>query len=341
MNELSAVRICVSKLSQDDIAKTKMFFEHYNKGGQMVSLGRDGTQKTAQELISLGKEVKPSFVAKDKLPPGTFDHLDITSLLKEIVCLKKSLVDVTLRLNASEEIIRKLRKEVDSLRDSRNVSSSPNDATNINTRRGARLDESAFLPPTLTSSAVVLPQVTSRPAPPVLSSRAPTSLPVKVMPTKSSLQPQRRDFASVVTSKPTASEQRGVPKPALNINPKCAATGNRDDDGFVVVQKKKNTKRVNGNHCGTGPNILLRAGTPTTAILLPCLHYSTKEKDIVNYIKFKSNLTVRVKPQLKKSYNDTSKAFVVLVPKNMLPTFIKEDYWPRGVEYRRYRGRLP
>lgn len=62
----------------------------------------------------------PTFVARElaKLPPVTFDHVDVTSLLKNIVALKASQAELRAKFEASEIVIADLRSEVASWRNS-------------------------------------------------------------------------------------------------------------------------------------------------------------------------------------------------------------------------------
>ncbi|KAM3968711.1 uncharacterized protein ACR2FA_000062 [Aphomia sociella] len=164
MDEVSAVQICSSNFTQEDIATAKiLLFESVNKIDQMVTRRRDGTRKCLHDIITVLKETDPddvpTFVAKDlnKLPPVTFDHVDVTCLLKDMVSMKKSLADLTLRFEASENTVRELRKEVDILRASRTISRSPDD--NVTRRKAchnvsASSSESAVLTPTTKSADV-------------------------------------------------------------------------------------------------------------------------------------------------------------------------------------------
>ncbi|KAF9808045.1 hypothetical protein SFRURICE_017217, partial [Spodoptera frugiperda] len=149
MDEVSAIQICATNFSEEDVAAAKLLlYKSLNKCDQMVSRRRDGTKKSIQDIITLLKEIDPddvpTFVARDlnKLPPVTFDHVDVTSLLKDIVVLKASLVDVQNRLDASQVAVADLRKELSDLRNMVTVTGSPT-ASNVNTRRGAAADTSA------------------------------------------------------------------------------------------------------------------------------------------------------------------------------------------------------
>ncbi|KAF9822474.1 hypothetical protein SFRURICE_006557 [Spodoptera frugiperda] len=104
----------------------------------------NGTEKSVQDIITLLKVTDPddvpAFVAKDlhKLPPVTFDHVDVTTLLKDIISLKTSLAEVQSKLMSSENTIGELRAELMALRNTVVVSGSPTLCTDdANTCRGA------------------------------------------------------------------------------------------------------------------------------------------------------------------------------------------------------------
>ncbi|PZC72827.1 hypothetical protein B5X24_HaOG210544 [Helicoverpa armigera] len=97
-------------------------------------------ERSLQDAIRLLKETDPddvpTFVAKDlrKLPPVTFDHVDVTRLLKDITSMRSSLVELQLKLEASQSTICDLRSEVAELRNS--VCRSHAHANSDNTRYG-------------------------------------------------------------------------------------------------------------------------------------------------------------------------------------------------------------
>ncbi|PZC80411.1 hypothetical protein B5X24_HaOG214713 [Helicoverpa armigera] len=115
--------------------------------------------------------------------------------------------------------------------------------------------------------------------------------------------------------------------------------GKADADGFVKVERRK--KPSSRNQCGTaltGPNMLLRPAIPTTRLYVSRLHPSTKVEEIVEYIRVKTSWTLRVE-KLEPRHNTNFKSFVVRVPTQHLDMF-QEQFWPKGVVFRRFRGRL-
>ncbi|KAJ8728435.1 hypothetical protein PYW08_016820 [Mythimna loreyi] len=354
MDEVSAVQICATNFSEEDIAAAKLLlFSVLNKRDQMPSRRRDGTKKSLQDIITLFKETDPddvpTFVAKElhKLPPVTFDHVDVTSLLKDIVFLRASLTDVLEKLDASQKTVADLRKEFDEFRNNAAATRSSVDASNINMRHGTGLDilspnsASAVSSPAHTSFAevaecrnyVLRSSVPVTAAPPCSAARAPRPVQLPVLAAPAS--PICRDFASVTASTPGATNPRPVPDKAKNKV--------ENNDGFVTVQRRKHRTQTNRNRCGIAPatpSVSLRAAAPNTPIYISRLHYTTRVEDIVEYVCHKTKFALRV--QLLESHRNVNfKAFVVRVPNSFLPVVLKEDFWPQGVVFRRFRGTVP
>lgn len=86
MDELSLIRICESAFSAEHIELAKsLLFESLQKS--VTIRKRQGkTQRNLDDIVTLLKETDPEnipiFVARDleKLPPITFDHIDVTPL---------------------------------------------------------------------------------------------------------------------------------------------------------------------------------------------------------------------------------------------------------------------
>ncbi|XP_075990139.1 uncharacterized protein LOC142985779 [Anticarsia gemmatalis] len=257
----------------------------------------------------------PTFVAKElhKLPPVTFDHVDVTSLLKDIVSLKASLADVLVNTRCIEcqHVPASRRFAVVEL------------CVSISDAHPSRTVEcSAPATPTPAPAPVTSPCDVARTARPV-------PLPRPAAPVKT----QIRDFASVTAS-------TAVPK--TKFLPKDTGNGNEDDEGFVKVQRKKRATRTQ-NRSGTAPKEptpCLRAAIPTTPVSVSRLHYLTKKEDVVTYISKRTKYQMRVQ-LLEARRNVGFKSFVVRVPNDVLPLVMKENFWPVGVVFRRFRGLIP
>lgn len=352
MDEISILQICKSNFKIEEICSGKeLLYKTLGMADRMPSRRRDEKgERSLQDIINLLKVTDPddvpAFVAKQlhKLPPVTFDHVDVTRLLKDINTLKASLAEVQCRLEVSESTISDLRTELLTLKSNDSVSRS--DTSNVNTRRGG----------TQNVSISSLPS----PSPPVVARVA---------------QPAARGLASVqMTSSPGASTPRAyaeaaaVPAPVstpVAAPPKSQATraktkkkskaapakalppsgperNLRDEEGFIKVERKK--KKPSGrNNCGTAPigtTPLLRPAVPSTPLYVSRLHWSTKVEEVVDYVRSKSNFTLRVE-RLQSHHKSNFNSFVIRVPTHHLSTFMKEDFWPQGIVFRRFRGRLP
>lgn len=99
MDEDSLSRICVTAFSSEEIVSAKKLLFDSIPSGQKLKIrkGEKKSQRDIDDIITLLKrtdpEFVPVFVARDlqKLPPITFDHVDVTRLLKDILLLKKEL----------------------------------------------------------------------------------------------------------------------------------------------------------------------------------------------------------------------------------------------------------
>lgn len=357
MDEVSILQICQSNFKEEEISSGKLLlFQSLGKLDQMPSRRRDGTAKSLQDIIDMLKKTDPDdipdFVAKqlDRLPPVTFDHVDVTRLLKDITTLQTSLAVVMKKLEASDNIVGELRAEVALLRNTVAQSGSPS-AKNINTRRGAQNASIASFE-SANSSASQSADIAEEA---ICSAAVATSIvPMKVTSCVGTSTPKPAYAAVATTNKPAvtqpkpkrqvANRSKQTPsEPVKKDPPQCVQKKDTcDKDGFVKVERKKKRKPPCRNQCGTaptGPNILLRPAIPSTQLYVSRLHHSTSAAQIVEYIRSKTNFTLRVE-RLESRHNTNFKSFMVRVPSHHIETFLEEKFWPKGVVFRRFRGRL-
>lgn len=96
MDNDSLIRICVSSFTSEDIKKSKaLLFESVPTNKRNILRKQKGKEnRDLVDIIDLLKwidpDVTPIMVARqlEKLPPVTFDHLDVTKLLKDLTLLK-------------------------------------------------------------------------------------------------------------------------------------------------------------------------------------------------------------------------------------------------------------
>ncbi|XP_039764408.1 uncharacterized protein LOC120636910 [Pararge aegeria] len=165
MDVESLIRVCVSGFTAEDIKKAKrLLFEAVPAKKRNISRRRDGKmQREVEDIICLFQNTDPEklpiFVARDlqKLPPLTFDHVDVTRLLKDLLILKADVKNIKETYVMKEDFMKSVRGEHSKI-DLRDCSPR---GDYVNTKRGACLSESCYvdsgpigLPPIVLKSSV-------------------------------------------------------------------------------------------------------------------------------------------------------------------------------------------
>lgn len=146
MDEESIVRICNTSFTVENIEiSKKLLFDSLTQEHKKIQRKRSGkAQRDLYDVISIFKQVDPEhvpiFVAKDlnKLPPITFDHVDVTRLLKDILIMQNEVKNIKETYVTENQLI-EIKEELTMLK--RNSSNYFND-NNINKKRGgsSRMD---------------------------------------------------------------------------------------------------------------------------------------------------------------------------------------------------------
>lgn len=351
MDEVSAIHICKTSFSENEILAAKtLLYESLKISDQMKSHRRDERgERSLQDIITVLKvtdpDAVPAFVARDlhRIPPLDFDHIDCTHLLKEIKALKCGMAEMQIKFDAALDTISDLRADVVTLRNTIAVNRSP-ETCNVNTRRGAQQNVSAC---SLVSTS---PGAVDSPHPAAVAVAAAVTRPAPlapVEPLRVTSTPQR-DYAAVArVSKPERQHTKGMKQ--TSHEPKRSAglaghsTDRCDKEGFIRVEKKK--KPTCRNQCGTAvltdlsQHCLLRAAVPTTPLYVSRVHFNVKPEGVLEYLKQKTGLTLRVE-KLESRHNVNFISFMVRVPTDRLSTFMSEEFWPKGVKFRKFNGRL-
>lgn len=101
--ENAIVQICSSAYNLDEIEDgRRVLFSHLAPHKKILRKKEGSEQKSILEMIKLVKEFEPNlpiFVAKNlnKLPPVSFDHIDVTTFLKDMTLLRKEIADVKVK----------------------------------------------------------------------------------------------------------------------------------------------------------------------------------------------------------------------------------------------------
>lgn len=333
IDELSIVQICASNFTENELESGKT--ELYNSLSLKLvqRKGEDKNKKIIKDVIKVLKETDPSeqpvFVAKNlnRLPPVTFDHVDVTRLLKDIVILKTELVSLRndavsktelwdLRTDITKELtdikcacIRKQNTQ-------QSGTNAQSDKVENRIESTAR-KESADIMRSSSSSGIV----PKRKAPVQNKRRRTTSTDTIV---GDLVKPSYRDIARTPQS-PHANSDSALPD-------------TNDDNNFTLVSNRK--KRIrNRNMFGTaeGSSKLLVADLPS-GVYVSRLNKATTANDIKEYIHFKGEDCLDVQILSQKQDIEFS-SFKVLVPKQKITVFLQNDFWPAGIIFRRFRER--
>lgn len=130
MDEESLVRICSTSFSDVDIENAKSLLCDSLAKRKKVRRGEGGARRSLHDIISLIKETDPEetpiFVAKElqKLPPVTFDHVDVTRLLKDIIVIQKELRSIQDNYTSQTQYVtleqfEEIKKEIEDLKRSK------------------------------------------------------------------------------------------------------------------------------------------------------------------------------------------------------------------------------
>lgn len=152
MDVESLVRVCKTAFSEADLKTAKnLLFDSVATNKRKITRKRDGKSgRDLEDIINLMTDADanhvdiPIFVAKDlqKLPPVTFDHVDVTRLLKDIVILQSELRAVK-ETYVTEEQLMKVQNDLENLKMASIANNfDGNTFVNVNRRRGAYISDS-------------------------------------------------------------------------------------------------------------------------------------------------------------------------------------------------------
>lgn len=152
IDEETLLRICVTSFTANEIKKSKsLLYDSLSTDKRKIARRNDGKEsRDMQDIVSLLKssdpDVIPKFVARglEKLPPVTFDHLDVTKLLKDLVLMKSEIADIK-STHATSEQLNTLKNELFDKK-FHTISSSHYKyrSINVNTKRGGYMDSGPF-----------------------------------------------------------------------------------------------------------------------------------------------------------------------------------------------------
>ncbi|XP_063375080.1 uncharacterized protein LOC134662738 [Cydia amplana] len=368
MGEESLVRLCTTSFTSDEIQTSKtLLFESLPNTRRNVQRKGDGkAQREINDIIQLFKTTDPDqipiFVARnlEKLPPLTFDHLDCTKLLKDLVRLQTDLETVKETYATSKDLeeLRNDMQKISSVGPPARLSMMS--SCNVNNRRGAWCMNSG--PHGLTNAHDSTRRDSDG------SVKYDTLSPIRTndeMQCKSVVNEgknsnctaQSDDNMRLVTSTANEMSHRNEqltdqpvgPAPAgiealmdeklkLNSEHNQNAILHSGEEEWKEVKYKKDKRkyRYRGQFgIANELNQKFKAAERNIPMFISNIHKDTREEDIIEHIMAKTQVCVSLERiDIKKETNH--KAYKFFVCPGKLPLFLDKSIWPKGIIFRKF-----
>ncbi|KAI5644013.1 hypothetical protein NE865_03924 [Phthorimaea operculella] len=281
--------------------------------------GEGKKKRSLQDIINVVKEQAsnqqlPVFVAKDlhRLPPVTFDYIDVSTLLREITCLKQDVHNIQCDYIRARDIAdipteKKVDVETGTARGASERPSTANDVSRAaSAPRAPRAAGAPRAPPT--------PPRHSRPHPPV----APENIPLRA--TSSPAHKSRLTFDDTI------------------IDHNIIDT---DDSFTTVVNKKTRYRSIKKTNNKVGKAQLTAS---TKSLVAPRLTYiyasrflpDTSVDDISTFLQESGKTVVKIEKLTQYKSTDFS-SFKLTIYQAQEDSFLSEELWPSGIVYRRFK----
>lgn len=373
MDEESLVRICSTSFTLEDVSMAKkLLFESAPSSKRKVN--RRGTAKTERDLfdiITLLKETDPEavpvFVARElhKLPPVTFDHLDATRLLKDLLILQREINHIKENYVTKEEFV-SMKNNTKSFE---NLSSNITDS-HVTTQ--ALANNSVELCPSLSREQnarkekdVLLDHTSKSRTSPLIHVEAPTATSVSTATERPTAglkhveahatalahvearidvsnseitqvyEPTHSNSAVCGDGKGTYAQLLSTPKKTNDVYENIR----KDKNDWILVEKKKRFKEkfigIRGRANTDDGYGKFRAASIRIPLFINNVDKSTTANDIHTYILEKTQINVFVEKIQMKKQKDYD-AYKIFVPKHKLLVFLDDSLWPEGVTFRRF-----
>lgn len=354
ISEDTLVRLCTSAFTATEIQKSKsLLFDAVITAKQNIQRQGDGKeQRDIYDIIGVFRTEDPCsipvFVARqlEKLPPITFDHLDCTKLLRDIVRLQNDIAAIKADYVTSDEL-EDLRKEVQA---SKNVTPSRLSTCNVNARRGAwcydsgplglshqhnsTLNDTTNINKDQTLSSVSSSQnVTYRSI--IMSGSRPTAdnIVLRPAPVKTTEMSHHAE-QMIALAEPAPNKGNSIPVPV----PQNIETMQNDKDDWQTVQykKKKSNKRFEGQF-GTAITTQgnFKAAERRVPMFITKVDKNSIVSEIADYIRSETNESVTLE-KLKIRNEEYYSAYKFFVAESKVSLFLDNNLWPKGIIFRKF-----
>ncbi|KAJ2942449.1 hypothetical protein O0L34_g16054 [Tuta absoluta] len=342
LDELSIAQICGSNFTDDEVEKGKaVLYNAFPASKVPLRRGEDKKKKDLKDIIKILKESDPidlpTFVAKDlnRLPPVSFDHVDVTRLLKDINILKTDLQTMKADSVSKMELANldmKISTELTGLKSTiqkADTQCKKKKTNNMNiSTTPKRNDNRLTLMPTPACNVTGSPEPIHTP-----SYRDIIREPRQKRGNSSSTAPRQTGNNSAAATEQSAS--RTAKDNVVNHN----FTDDRpnDDNGkFTTVVNRKTKRRNLRGSLQNSTRILVNE--PKVFIYVSRTKKSTTAADIISHISDMNESCVGVE-LLKQNKELDFNSFKIAVNVGQLEKFLSNDFWPSGLVFRRYRER--
>lgn len=362
-DEESLVRICSSVFTSEQIENSKkLLFEAVSSElKRKIRKGKGKENRELYDIISFFKatdpDVLPIFVARDleKLPPITFDHLDVSKLLKDLVrvqtdieTLKASCVTMSQFEDFKSECLNVKHR------------SPPFSAVKVNIKRGAYCDSGPMGLSHLDDSILKSCEISKTCDDTINNENCLQyrSIIKQLEGTSETAAVQNQtDYNRGVTAcvserQVTMSESRldnehnnvqSEDLPLLEYGSAVKSASYVDavkSSEWKTVDKKKKKVSKNRIEGKTGTVLIdanekFRAAEMKIPLFITNVHKDTRDSDIIDYISKKTHETVVLEKISIKRHCDYN-AYKFFVSRNKLPLYLDEKLWPQGIIFRRF-----
>lgn len=371
MDEDTLLRLCLTAFTSEEIKRSKsLLFEALPKDYKNTQ--RKGEGKELRDLCDIVQALKtvdpcvvPVFVARqlEKLPPITFDHLDCTRLLRDLVKLQddvKILKTTSATLQQLDELKADLLTEktaipsrlsfcnVTTKRGGWCMDSGPIGISNLhnstlNVAENASVENVSLIThenesvipeyrkilvtknnnSNIANKKVVQNKITAR------NNGSPTQL------LSTSRLPTVTSHATVVSP---SSERTSDVETGSNVTILPGPIDNNEGDWQIYRRRKRKSNNVRKGEMGTATSDCagnFKAADRKIPIFITNIHNDTKDAEIISYIRTKTQENVSLeKVDIKR--HSQHKAFKFFVSHDKLELFLDKNLWPQGIIFRKF-----
>lgn len=376
MDEISLVQICTSAFSESDILNAKnLLFDSLSSSRRKKIRKRIGkSRRDLEDIISVIKETDPEeipvFVARElhKLPPVLFDHVDVTRLLKDIVRIDNELKVIKGQYVTSDQLM-DVKSDLESLKKTSVVN---NFAGNVNARRGACLlnsfnydsgpmglqpaqdntmsPEHELSPPNqklrefvpIATANNLREGNTQEPQFQTLavneSAERAQSIRVPCTEAMTHTQPGTTSASGdCIVKKAGCQDEISTRRTSADIVRGGEWKQPAHDEKWTTVQRRRLRNRFSGKrgNATAEADQKFKAAVNNIPIYIYNVSKEVSVSDIITYIENKTNTKVTLEKmamKVSKNYD----GYKIYVPSYKIDTFLKDDFWPAGIAYRRF-----